>query len=584
MSSLLGRSAGVFIIIAAICSGPVEADRNETSLNDPNITNQSSITTGGSHSCLLTGAGAVKCWGDNTYGQLGDNTTTSSLIPVDVYGLSDAAAISAGDVHTCALLSTGSVKCWGDMSGISWGMGDGGDTSLVPLAIQGITNAIAISAGGDHTCALLTTGAVRCWGINSAGQLGDNTTTSRVGPSEVFQLTSAIAISVEGSSSCALLSTGAVKCWGSNGSGQLGDNSYNRRLVPVDVFGLTNATAISGGPSHRCALLATGAVKCWGLNAIGQLGDNTILNKRVPVDVFGLTNATAISAGDVHTCALLSTGSVKCWGDNSTGQLGDNTTTSSLIPVDVFGLTNANALSSGYFHSCALTTTGATKCWGGNTSGQLGDNSSTRSLVPVDVFGFGSVSTSTTTPSVTTTPPVTTTPSVTTTVGDLRTVTLVPPASLSYQAGNQKITLRWSAVEDAEHYLVINSSGSQVCKTIITSCKVNRLTNGKSYFIRVFSVTADGKRSRESVSILAYSGFQVRNTSFRSGSVVSLASIVSTPSKGRKSWSVSSGSCRILGKLFVAAPKRGTCRLHLATIKSADYSAMSTSFKITVTR
>ena len=139
---------------------------------------------------------------------------------------------------------------------------------------------------------------------------------------------------------CALLSTGAVKCWGYNGYGQLGDNSQTTRLTPVDVSGLSSGvTAISAGTYHTCALLSTGAVKCWGYNGYGQLGDNSQTTRLTPVDVSGLSSGvTAISASYLHSCAFLSTGAVKCWGYNYYGQLGDNSQTQRLTPVAVSGI------------------------------------------------------------------------------------------------------------------------------------------------------------------------------------------------------------------------------------------------------
>jgi len=190
---------------------------------------------------------------------------------------------------------------------------------------------------------------------------------------------------------CALLSTGAVKCWGNNGNGQIGDNSQIQRLTPVAVSGLSSGvTAISAGYQHTCALLSTGAVKCWGYNGNGQLGDNSQTQRLTPVDVSGLSSGvTAISAGIYHTCALLSTGAVKCWGYNVYGQLGDNSQTNRLTPVDVSGLSSGvTAISAGYLHTCAVLSTGAVKCWGYNAYGQIGDNSQTQRLTPVAVSGI----------------------------------------------------------------------------------------------------------------------------------------------------------------------------------------------------
>ena len=199
--------------------------------------------------------------------------------------------------------------------------------------------AVLAVAAGRHTCALLSGGAIKCWGKNNFGQLGDGTTTSNSStPVDVSGITTATSIGVGGFHTCALLSDGEIKCWGHNNFGQLGDGTTTGSITPVDVSGITTATSLALGESHSCALLSGGAIKCWGIHDSGQLGDGTTTgNSATPVDVSGITTATSIALGYGHSCALLSGGTIKCWGFNKRGQLGDGTTTDSATPVDVIG-------------------------------------------------------------------------------------------------------------------------------------------------------------------------------------------------------------------------------------------------------
>lgn len=305
-----------------------------------------SVARGSAHACALTSAGGVKCWGQG--GQLGDGTDDPSLDdPVDVIGLqSGVMAIVAGGYSTCALTASGSVQCWG--SNIYGQLGDGTKThGYAPVAVSGLDrDVVAIGAGTTHACAVTRRGALMCWGYNYGGQLGTGSCCEdddmRLTPTAVVGLESGV-VSVSGGDAhtCVVMTSGGVKCWGLNSEGQLGDGTNGNHYTPVDVPGLASGvTAISAGALHTCALTATGGVHCWGYNESGMVGDGTTVNRNTPVQVSGLeANVAAIDTASAHTCALMHNGRVACWGYNAEGALGNGLSKQmALTPMAVVGL------------------------------------------------------------------------------------------------------------------------------------------------------------------------------------------------------------------------------------------------------
>jgi len=466
------------------------------------INNATKVVTGSYSSCALLSDGTVKCWGLNSNGQLGDGTKTNSSVPVSVLNLDAVVDISSGNRTYCALIDNGEIKCWGSNSRSVLGTGINMYTlvdSSVPLNVSGINNAIQVSSISQHACALLETGQVKCWGLNMSGQLGNGGSSWEVStPVFVSGINNAVYISSGGSHTCALLNDNSLNCWGSNDHGQLntgtdqriqktpvnfidiskdvkeidlgvnitcllyvdgdiecvGDNFYgvlgngtsSLNLIPINsynsnnisdvslgygssCFSLSNGTvkcagrnyrgqlgsgynlfnfsldsilvpgvnnsiktALSYGTndSHACAILDTGEIKCWGSNSIGQLGQGNTTSQSPPGYVTNINNAVDISLGDFFSCALLSNGEIKCWGRHGWhGTLGDGTSNaSSTTPVNVLNINNAVDMFAGKLHACAALDTGEVKCWGFNDRGQLGNGTTTKSIFPVLVSGI----------------------------------------------------------------------------------------------------------------------------------------------------------------------------------------------------
>jgi alpha-tubulin suppressor-like RCC1 family protein len=373
------------------------------------------ISAGGfGYTCAATTDGAAWCWGGNSSGQLGNGTTTDSLVGVRVTkaggaNLTGVTALSAGLDHTCARTSDGAAWCWG--TNRQGQLGDGTTrvrTRAVRVTKTGggyLTGITAVSAAGSlgqpefaDTCARTSDGSAWCWGSNNTAQLGDGSTTDRHRAVRVTKagggyLTGVTAISAGGGASCARTSNGAAWCWGLNGAGQLGDGTsiLRKRAIRVTKAGggyLTAVTAISAGGVSACARTSDGAAWCWGDNEFGSLGDGTTTERKRAVRVTNagggyLTGVTAISAGlGANACAATNDGAAWCWGGNSSGSLGDGTTTERDRAVQVTeagggNLVGVTVISAGTYDTCARTSDGGAWCWGANDSGQLGDGTTT---------------------------------------------------------------------------------------------------------------------------------------------------------------------------------------------------------------
>ena len=349
------------------------------------------ISAGVRHSCMVWNSGKVSCWGDNNKGQLGDGQFGRDLyssVPLEISGIADAVAVSAGWEHTCAVHATGEVSCWGDDTNGELGNGEIVEQVPLPVRAVGISDATAVTAGHWHTCALHETGEVSCWGRNHDGQLGNgemggDDTNSAV-PVSVLNITDAVAVTAGTEHTCAVHATGEASCWGDNFRGEIGNGQSGNEFdsaVPVKVAGISDAVDISASDWNTCVLRENGSIACWGNNLFGQLGngETTFVTPNQPsvsspVDVLGIDDATSISAGSSFACAVLENGQARCWGSNFDRQLGNpSDEISSPMPIPVSDVDDAVSVSAGTTHACVLRESGEVSCWGSNFHGQLGN-------------------------------------------------------------------------------------------------------------------------------------------------------------------------------------------------------------------
>jgi alpha-tubulin suppressor-like RCC1 family protein len=376
-----------------------------------------SIAAGDEHTCALLNTGEIRCWGSSLYGQLGYGNTASigdNELPTSVPGVTlgaaaqgQAVAVVAGAHHTCALLATGRVRCWGQNS--SGQLGRANTSSIYgsllapydpqfgadPVEFPDGRHAVSLTAGRDHTCAVLDDGLVSCWGEGSSGQLGYGNTAD-IGDNEAPSAAGtvvldhpAISVSAGNLHTCAILDTGATRCWGSGNDGRLGRGNTSTVLNPtyVNPISLGNEViAIESGRSHTCARLADGGIRCWGAGSFGRLGygntdsigDDELPSSVAELDLGVSPYPTALASGDAHTCALISNGEVRCWGANDFGQLGYGNTNAVGDDEDpstagAVALGNeAKAIAAGASHTCAVLVNGLVRCWGNGGSGRLG--------------------------------------------------------------------------------------------------------------------------------------------------------------------------------------------------------------------
>jgi alpha-tubulin suppressor-like RCC1 family protein len=356
------------------------------------------VSAGGNHTCGVTTDDRAFCWGDNTWGQLGDGAPGfDRQAPARVLGGLRFRHVSAGFDHTCGVTTDERAFCWGRNQ--AGQLGDGTSTSRpTPGAVaSGGRRFRQVRAGASHTCALTTFDVAFCWGHNEYGQLGDGTTTNRPLPVRVLGGLHWSLLNAGSRHTCGVTMEKRAYCWGSNlepegdgSGGQLGDGTTTDRRKPVAVSGGLLVRQIDAALGyHTCAVTTADRAYCWGSNHRGEGGDGTTTSHETPVAVAGLRGYDHVSTGYRHTCGVSLAGRGFCWGWNGAGQLGIGTADADLhaTPALVGNGLPFLQVSAGYIHTCGLTTGGLAYCWGKNNHGQLGDGSLADRSRPVAVAG-----------------------------------------------------------------------------------------------------------------------------------------------------------------------------------------------------
>lgn len=331
-ANYIGDAAGEMPVADLPVGGPVAA-----------------VATGNLHVCALLEDGTVRCWGGSGDAQLGYGNTDDlgdqpGELPTPAVNLGGPVKqISAGSYHTCAVTVGGALRCWGraPYGALGYGhqnnLGDQPGEMPPPDVPIGGTKALQVSAGDRHTCVLLDSGKVKCWGANEDGQLGyGHTLRLGDGPGELptpdVDVGGAVKqVSAGGAHTCALLQGGNVRCWGENNVGHLGYGHTNSlgdapgEMPPPDVAIGGKAVQLLTGSSTSCALLDDGKVRCWGsrtgVPGAGHVGDAPGEMPPAAVQLGGDALRLA-DESDLSMCVILVDKSLRCWGNNQLGQLG----------------------------------------------------------------------------------------------------------------------------------------------------------------------------------------------------------------------------------------------------------------------
>ena len=286
----------------------------------------------------------------------------------------DFVSVTAGGEHSCGLTTSGDAWCWGP----------------TPLPVSGGLTFTKLDAGQEHTCGVIASGTAYCFGRGDDGQLGNGSFTSDVGfltPVLVVGGRTWTAVSAGFVHTCGLTSDSDAYCWGNNALGTLGDGSTTSSSIPVLVAGGIKFQSVSAGAWFSCGVALDGRGYCWGYNPAGNLGDGTTQDHHVPAPIAGDLVWRAIGAGANYACGVTTDDRAYCWGANNGGALGDGTTTDRSAPTLVSGGRAFLSITADNSHTCGVVAAASAYCWGGNQLGQLGIGSTINQTAPAQVSG-----------------------------------------------------------------------------------------------------------------------------------------------------------------------------------------------------
>jgi len=373
---------------SATITATSEGKRGDATIVVGSATISPSIDAGLLNACGVSATGTAFCWGAGFGGALGDGTKTHDSPPVRVQVSSGVtfASVATSGTHSCGVTTAHVVYCWGSDNGTFGYIGDGTMTDrLTPVPVAGNLAFTSVSVGRLHSCGLTTDGRAFCWGASDEGEIGGADLARSAVPNPVSGGYTFVALALGDWLTCGITSTGSVLCWGNNINGQIGDGTTTSAKVPRLVIGAPAFVSISVGARTTCGITSVGTGYCWGVNDTGQLGDGSTVTRMSPVPVSGGLSFATLSAGESLTCGLTATGKAFCWGDNQYGGLGDGTNITSSVPVAVAGGHAFASISTGEHFACAVTMDGVPYCWGKNDYQQLGDGTTSNHNVPVRV-------------------------------------------------------------------------------------------------------------------------------------------------------------------------------------------------------